>query len=140
MNHFILKLTNGELVYGVVDPDNTDKKMVTLENPLTWEEYETSEGGTGSALVKFCVGTKETKLPIAATSITSMALMSDRFAHFYDAAVAVNVITDEAYDEKLAYMTKQMIGLVMDYQAKAESEDNSGALVSYSTDSSNTIH
>lgn len=138
MSHFILKLTTGEFVYGVIDLDNTDKNMVTLENPLTWEDYETSDGGHGSALVKYCVGTKDKQIPISSASIISMVAMSTQFSSFYDAAVEVNKITDEAYDEKLLSMTKRMQGMVLDFKAKFIA-DETGGLVAYSTDS-DTIH
>lgn len=122
MSHYILKLTSGEFVYGIIDTIKTDKKMVVLENPLTWEEYETGDGQIGSALVKFVNGSSETSIPIATTAIVSISKMSKVFEDFYDAAVACQQITDEAYDEKISFMTRKMIGLVMEYQAKAAAD------------------
>lgn len=139
MSHFILKLTSGENVYCVLDMKDADKKMVIVENPMIWEEYENPETGqVGTALVKYLNGTAEYKIPVALSSIISIAAMSTAFANFYDAAVAVSKITDEAYDERLASMTSRMIALVMDYQDKAHAE-KTGELVISSSDTT-TIH
>lgn len=139
MSHFIVKLTSGEFVYGTVDPKEKDDKMLVINNPLVWEEYEMEDGRTGSALVKYVVGTKETQVPIAITSITSIVTMSQSFEDFYEAAVAVQKITDEAYDEKLSHMTKKMVSLVIDYQARSHASDTDGIVVSLK-DSDTTIH
>jgi hypothetical protein len=140
MSHYILKLTSGDIVYGIIDLDKTDKKMVVLENPLTWEDYETEDGRVGSALVKYMTGTDETKIPIATSSIVSMCTMSEKFTNYYEAAAACQAITDEAYAEKLVQMTNRMIELVQDYRAKEAVEElGPDALVAYKTDT-NTIH
>ena len=139
MNHYIVKLITGEFVYGVLDTENTDKKMIIMENPLTWEEYDSPDGVSGSALVKFVSGTRDSSVPIATHSIISITAMSDAFTDFYDAAVAVQKITDEAYDDKIRYMTRKMCSLVMDYQAQAHADETNG-IVGYSTDTDITIH
>jgi hypothetical protein len=139
MSHFILKLTSGENVYGVLDMGSVDKKMVIVENPMVWEEYENPETGqTGTALVKYLTGTAESKIPVALSSIISMAAMSDTFSNFYDAAVAVAKIMDDAYDERIAGMTHKMVDLIIDYQDKAQAE-KTGELV-ISSSNTTTIH
>lgn len=138
MSHFILKLTSGEIVYGTVDLNSGDKKMIIVKNPLIWEEYESPDGYVGTALVKYLNGTAETQIPLAITSIVSMASMSPTFSQFYDAAVAVQKITDEAYDEKIAHMTKKMKALVTDYQSKVDASQFDG-LVAFPTDT-DSIH
>lgn len=138
MSHFVLKLTSGENVYGVLDIKTADKKMVTIENPMIWEEYESPDGHIGTALVKYITGTKETRVPIALSSIISIAAMSDTFSKFYDAAVVVSKITDEAYNERIVSMTNRMVNLIIDYQDKAQAE-KTGELVISSSDT-DTIH
>jgi hypothetical protein len=139
MSHYVVKLASGELVYGTIDESETDKKMIVLHNPLIWEDYETDDGRVGSALVNYMVGTTEAKVPIAIAGITSMAAMSQTFANFYDVAVAVQKITDEAYKEKLVHMTKKMLGMVIEYQARQHA-DKTGDIVMHPTDSDTTIH
>lgn len=139
MSHYIVKINSGELVYGTVDSKETDKDMLILNNPLVWEDYEMEDGRVGSALVKYITGSAESKIPISVKSITSMALMSESFAEFYDVAVAVQQITDEAYQEKLQSMTRKMVGMVIDYQNRTHA-DKTGDIVFSPTDSDNTIH
>jgi hypothetical protein len=139
MTHYVLKLSSGELVYGTVDDKKSDKKMLVLNDPLIWEDYESEDGRTGSALVKYMVGAGEEQIPIAIASITSMSTMSDHFANFYDVAVAVQRITDEAYRERLMSMTRGMLGLVIEYQNKQHA-DSTGGLVMSPSDSDSTIH
>lgn len=138
MSHYIVKLTSGELVYGTIDEKETDKKMLVLNNPLIWEEYETEDGRMGSALVRYITGTPENKVPVAISAIVSMVTMGDAFINFYDAAVAVQKITEEAYEERLVHMTQRMVSLVMDYQNRAHA-DQTGDLV-ISSNSDITIH
>lgn len=135
MNHFIVKLTSGEFVYGTIE-DTKSKGMIIVKNPLTWQEYENEEGHLGSALVKYMTGTEEEEVPISTTSITSMARMSPTFEDFYEAAVAVQKITEEAYNENISFMTIRMIDLVMDYQDKHHAH-TTGELVA---SSKSTIH
>lgn len=139
MSHYVIKITSGELVYGVVDEKATDKKILILQNPLVWEDYESEDGRTGSALVNYITGAKENKIPISTSSIISMSLMTDTFANFYDVAVAVQKITDAAYKEKLEHMTRKMRTMVIDYQDKAYA-DETGSLIVSSTDTDTTIH
>jgi hypothetical protein len=68
-----------------------------------------------------------------------MAVMSETFSNFYDVAVEVQKITDEAYQEKLQYMTKKMLGLVIEYQNKRHAT-NTGDLVFTAVDTDITIH
>jgi hypothetical protein len=113
--------------------------MVVIQNPLTWHEYESEEGSAGSALVKYMQGTSENEVPIAITSITSMAKMSPLFENFYDAAVAVQQITDEAYNENIAYMTSRMCDLVMDYQDRMQAMSTDEIVISHKS-TNTTIH
>ncbi len=138
MSHFIVKLTSGEAVYGILDEENTDSKMLTLKNPLVWEEYENSEGQVGSVLVKYIVGTDESEIAIATTGLVSMAAMSDQFAKYYDMAVECQKITDQSYAERLKHMTKKMANVIIEYQAKVLSDATDG-LIAYRTDL-DTIH
>jgi hypothetical protein len=85
----MFKLSSGELVYGTVDDKKSDKKMLVLNDPLIWEDYESEDGRTGSALVKYMVGAGEEQIPIAKLPSLSMSTMSDHFANFYDVAVEV---------------------------------------------------
>lgn len=139
-NHFIVKISTGEFVYGEIDLENTDKKMVTLKNPLVWEEYETADGYSGTALVKYMNGSKDKKIPIATSSIVSMSQMDKTFSEFYDAAVACQQITDEVYNEKLRHQTKKMIGLVLDYQAKAAAAELDGLIITPLDTDNPTFH
>ena len=139
MSHYAVKITSGEIVYGTVDEDGTDSKMIVLNNPLVWEDYETEDGRMGSALVKYLTGSNEEKIPIAISSIVSMATMNETFSHFYDVSVQVQKITDESYQERLVHMTKKMVGLVIDYQNRKHADDTGGIVFSPS-DSDTTIH
>ena len=139
MSHYAVKITSGEIVYGTVDEDGTDSKMIVLNNPLVWEDYETEDGRMGSALVKYLTGSNEEKIPIAIASIVSMATMSETFSHFYDVAVQVQKITDESYQERLVHMTKKMVGLVIDYQ-NTKHPDDTGGIVFSPSESDTTIH
>jgi hypothetical protein len=139
MSHFILKLTSGEFVYGTINPLELDEKMLVIDNPLVWEDYEMEDGRHGTALVKYMTGTKETKIPIAISAVVSMAAMSPSFENMYEAAVAVQKITDESYDEKIVYMTKRMIDLVMDYQAREQAAKTDGIIMT-AADTDTTIH
>lgn len=136
MSHYILKLVTGEFVYGKIDIDNTDKKMVSLTNPLVWEEYTSEDGQSGTAMVKYVTGTHEDTIPIATSSIISMATMSEPFTAFYEAAVGITKISDQNYDAKLADMTARMKLMINDHHARKTAKETD-ELVSYSTD---TIH
>jgi hypothetical protein len=138
MNHFILKLLSGENVYGVIKEKCSSSKMVIIENPMVWEEYEGPDGITGSALVKYLNGTQESSIPISSSSITSMATMSGTFSDFYDAAVEVSKITDESYDERISHMTRKMKSMITDYHARMIA-DATGEIIGYRTDI-DTIH
>jgi hypothetical protein len=106
---------------------------------MIWEDYETEDGRLGSALVKFITGCSESQVPIAVKSIISMSLLNDAFINFYEVSVEVSKITDEAYQEKLQYMTRKMINLVIDYQNQRHA-DETGDIVFSPTDSDTTIH
>jgi hypothetical protein len=141
MSHFILKLTSGESVYGVIDLDKMEKKMVVIKNPLVYEEYESPEGHTGTALVKYMGGTADNAIPIATASITSMAEMSAAFSRYYDAAVAIQEITDQAYQERLGVMTKRMLAMVSDFQEQAIAASlGKDVIVAFPSDTEDTIH
>jgi hypothetical protein len=137
MSHYVIKIASGEVIYGTVE-NELEKKMLVVNNPLVWEDYESEDGRVGSALVNYLVGTTEKSIPIAVSSIISMASMSDAFTNFYEVAVKVQEITDEAYKEKLVHMTRKMMGLVMEYQDKAKASSSGGLVIS--ADSDSTIH
>ena len=77
MSHFIIKLVSGEFVYGKVKSAET--KMLTIENPLVWEDYISQDGSAGSAMVKYITGSDEKVIPIATNAVVSMAAMSPTF-------------------------------------------------------------
>jgi hypothetical protein len=140
MSHFILKLTSGEFVYGVLDENIKEKGMVILQNPLTWQEYSDDEGRLGSALVKYVNGTSENKIPISVSAIMSMAKMSPIFEEFYEAAVAIQQITDESYNENISLMTSRMYDLVVDYQDRKQALITNELVISSKKSSNTTIH
>jgi hypothetical protein len=132
---------SGENVYGVVESLKSDPKMLIIKNPLIWEDYDTPDGYTGSALVKFMAGTSESSIPISISSIVSIANMSPEFSKFYDAAVSVQKITDEAYAEKLLDMTRRMKEMIAGYNEKAQAASfGRDALVAFPLDTEDTIH
>lgn len=139
MSHYILKLSSGEFVYGVINPKKSDQKIITMHNPMVWEEYTTQDGYTGTALVRYMTGTTEEIIPISTSHVTSMAKMSETFSGYYDAAVACNKITDESYEEKLAYMTKKITEMVVDHQLKVQAA-KTGGIAFTENDISDTIH
>lgn len=139
MNHFIIKLTSGEFVYGVINDELKEKNMVVVQNPLTWHEYDDDEGNSGSALIKFINGSSDTEIPIATTSIISMARMSTAFENFYEAAVAVQQITDTAYEENIIRMTNRMCDMVLDFQDRQQAISTDELVISHRS-SNTTIH
>jgi hypothetical protein len=139
MSHYVVKISSGELVYGTANKEDADTKMLILNNPLIWEDYETEDGRMGSALVRFITGGKESRIPIASESIISISLMTEEFSKFYDASVEVQKITDEAYKENLHHMTKKMVGLIIEYQNAAQAY-KTGELVVSPKDTDHTIH
>jgi hypothetical protein len=135
MSHYIIKLTSGETVYGMIS-EPTKGTMVVVKDPLVWEEYETEDGG-GTALVRYIAGTDEEDIPINKNCIVSMAGMSEEFKDFYDAAVGIQKETNGAYSKKIASMAERMKHYLMDMQAKRHSIDTDD-IVAWQTD--NTIH
>lgn len=140
MSYFIIKLTTGEFVYGTLSTEKEEKGMVIVNNPLTWQEYSDDEGYMGSALVKFINGTSETQVPIATSHIISMAKMSPVFEEYYEAAVAVQEITRESYEESLVNMTSRMCDLVLDYQDRMQSMHTDELVISSKRSSNTTLH
>ena len=142
MSHFIVKLVNGDTVYGIVTVDSSDKKIMLVEHPLVWEDYETTDGAYGSALVKYFTGSDEDTIAIPSTAVVSIALMSPVFQKFYESALTIQALSDKAYDDKIRYMTAKMNDLIVEQYAK-DLADKTGELVEYSTDldtTNSTIH
>lgn len=140
MSHYAVKITSGEIVYGTFDEPNLGDKMIVINNPLIWEDYEAEDGRVGSALVKYITGTDEDQVGISISSIISVSAMNEEFTRFYDVAVEVQKITDEAYKEKLQYMTRRMLSLVIEYQNKQHAENTGDIVFTSPTDTDTTIH
>jgi hypothetical protein len=141
MNHFIIRLITGEVVYGKLSSDSIETKMIIIHDPLTWEEYVSEEGHSSSALVRFCNGTDETEIPIVNTAVISMSRMSKDFTNFYDSAVALQKATEKQYSKRLRQMTDRMHAVLNDYWASSVSAET-GDIVCYpiQPDSEDTIH
>lgn len=141
MNHFIIKLITGEVVYGKLSENSIEKKMLIIHDPLVWEEYTNEDGYRGASLVKFCTGSDENEVPIINSAVISMNRMSATFAKFYDAAVVTQMFTETQYQVKLKQMTNRMHNYINDYYAYNHSKDT-GDIVMYPTlpDTEDTIH
>lgn len=139
--HFIIKLITGEMIYGKVNTDQSDNKVVIVKDPLMWEEYYNEDGAVGSTLIKYCTGTHEREVPFTNSSIISMNKMSKPFENFYDAAVEIQLLYESAYDNKLKQMTNRMRNTLLSHMAfiKQKETDELVGWIPYDSED-NTLH
>lgn len=141
MNYYILKLTSGDVIYGMIDEDTISENFLVVSHPMMWEEFYDDEGHASNSLVKYISGTDEEDIPVQSSNIISMALMSKEFIEFYDAALMLQSLSSAPYKKKLLETASRMRAAYNKHTASQIQKATGDIVAYYAAESdSGTIH
>lgn len=91
-----IKLSSGEVVYGVIEKIEDD--LVYVANPMVSEVRKQSDGATAMVLNRYIAMIQEEVIPLNANHVVSIAVTTDALAGYYNLSVAYAEFADEMFD------------------------------------------
>lgn len=91
-----IKLSSGEVIYGVIESSNA--KITLVNNPMIPETRRQSDGSAAMVLNRFIPMMKDERVGFNTSMIVAVGFVTDSLANYYRLSVAYAEFADEAFD------------------------------------------